>query len=84
MDRRSPDCFCDGKVPWCPACVVAIVVQMRRDHPDTLSISMLKRRIPRITGHEAALLVEASRLTLRRSIAVKSYLEQVRPARTAA
>ena len=45
---------------------------------------MLKRRIPRITGHEAALLVEASRHILKRSIAVKSYVEHVRPTRRVA
>ena len=56
--------------------MVAVVMTMRRDHPDSLSVSMLKRRIPRLTGHEAALLVEASRLVLTRSIAVKSYVEE--------
>jgi len=64
--------------------MVAVVMTMRRDHPDSLSVSMLKRRIPRITGHEAALLVEASRHILKRSIAVKSYVEHVRPTRRVA
>jgi len=79
--RSNPDCYCDGRLPWCPPCVVLVTMEMRRDHPDSLSVSMLKRRIPRITGHEAALLVEASRLTLRRSVAVQTYVQQVRPAR---
>jgi len=30
-------------------------------HPQTLSISMLKRRIPALTGREAAILLEAMR-----------------------
>jgi len=56
-----PDCTCDGKTPWCPACLVSAVIVMRLAHPDTLSISMLKRRVPRITGREAALLLEATK-----------------------
>ena len=76
----SPDCFCDGTVPWCPPCVVAAAVRLRLEHPDTLSVSLLKRRIPGITGHEAALLVEATMRVLRRSIAVRSYVESKRAA----
>ena len=58
---RLPDCFCDGRTPRCPICVVAIAVRLRLDHIETLSVSMLKRRIPEITGREAAYLVEATR-----------------------
>ncbi len=57
----SPDCFCDGRVPWCPICVVAVATRMRLDHLETLSVSMLRRRIPGLTGREAAYLVEATR-----------------------
>jgi hypothetical protein len=37
---------------------------LRHDHPESLSVSLLKRRIPGITGHEAALLCEMSKLAL--------------------
>ena len=57
----SPDCFCDGRTPWCPVCVVATAVRMRLEHPETLSVSMLKRRIPGLMGREAAYLIEATR-----------------------
>lgn len=56
-----PDCTCDGKTPWCPVCLVRAAITMRSHHPGTLSISMLKRRVPRITGREAALLLEATK-----------------------
>ena len=55
------DCICDGKVPWCAPCVVSAAARMRRDHPDTLSVSMLKRRIPRLSGRVAAVLLEATK-----------------------
>ena len=59
---RNPDCICDGRAPWCASCVVAVAFQMRIEHRDTLSPSMLKRRMGRsITGREAALLVEATK-----------------------
>ena len=61
MTISLPDCFCDGVAPWCPVCVVATAVRMRHDHPHSLSISMLRRRIPGITGREAAFLIEATR-----------------------
>jgi len=65
-------------IPWCPPCVVRAAIQLRLEHPDTVSVSMLKRRIPGITGHEAALLVEATLRVLRRSIAVRSYVDSKR------
>jgi len=34
---------------------------MRHDHPETLSVSMLKRRIKGITGREAVYLVEVTK-----------------------
>ena len=69
--RGSPDCFCrePGVPPRCPPCLVAAAAQMRYDHPDTLSVSMLKRRLPDVTPHEAALLVWASRWLLTDSVA---------------
>ena len=68
------DCFCrePGVSPRCPPCVVAATAMMRHDHPDTLSISMLRRRLSDITPHEAALLVEASRWLLTGSLAHKA------------
>ncbi len=54
-----PDCICDGRTPWCAVCVVSFTAMMAFDHPDTLSPSMLKRRLGRsITGREASLLIE--------------------------
>ena len=59
---KSIDCFCEeGQTPPCPPCVVAMATQMRLEHYDNLSLSMLKRRIPGISGREAAVLVEATR-----------------------
>ena len=60
-----PDCTCDGKAPLCPPCLMGLALVMRFDHPDTLSVSMMKRRIPRITGREAALLIEATKYIAR-------------------
>ena len=57
----SPDCVCDGQVPWCAVCAVALAMFLRRDHPLTLSVALLKRRIPQLTGREAALLLEATK-----------------------
>ncbi len=60
--RRTPDCICaKGQEPWCHVCTVAIAIQMRGEHPDTLSVSMLQRRIPKLDGHVAAVLVEATK-----------------------
>lgn len=55
------DCTCDGKWPWCPDCLMSLAIHMRREHPDTLSVGMLKRRIPKISGREAALLIAATK-----------------------
>ncbi|KKN46050.1 hypothetical protein LCGC14_0676690 [marine sediment metagenome] len=66
--KTTPDCICDGKAPWCSVCLVSVAFRMRNEHPDTLSVSMLKRRIPRLTGREAAILLEATqRLPARRN-----------------
>jgi hypothetical protein len=67
----APDCYCrePGSPPRCPPCITSAAAQMRRDHPDTLSVSMLKRRLPDVTPHEAALLLEASRWVLTVSLA---------------
>jgi len=59
---RPLDCICDGLMPFCPACLVLCACALRQAHPATLSVAILKRRIPGITGHEAALLLEASKL----------------------
>lgn len=56
--EAGPSCICDGVGSLCAACIVAYAVQMWRDHPDSLSPSMLKRRIRGLRGREAALLVE--------------------------
>ena len=71
MRGSHPDCFCrvPGQPPRCPPCVVAAATQMRFEHPDTLSVAMLRRRLPDITPHEAALLVEATKRMLTDSVA---------------
>ena len=58
---RPLDCQCDGIPPLCAVCLIRMAYQMRTAHPETLSIAMLKRRVPALTGREAALLVEATR-----------------------
>lgn len=58
---RGQDCTCDGVAPFCPPCLLSLAVALRRAHPDTLSIAMLKRRIPRLGGREASLLLEFTR-----------------------
>ena len=66
---RVLDCICaKGQEPWCPACIVAMAVQLRREHPDSLSPSMLQRRMPKLDGYVAAVLVEATkRMPVRRN-----------------
>ena len=59
--RKNLDCYCGPDGGWCPICVVAAAMTMRHEHPETLSVSMLKRRIPGITGREAVYLVEATK-----------------------
>lgn len=58
---RGQDCTCDGVAPFCPPCLISLAIALRRAHPDTLSIAMLKRRIARLGGREAAILLEATR-----------------------
>jgi hypothetical protein len=69
--RDLPDCYCrvPGSPPRCPPCIASAAAQMRREHPNSLSVSMLKRRLPDLTGHEAALMLEATRWLLTTSIA---------------
>lgn len=59
---RPLDCICDGRGRTCAVCLVLSACSLRVDHPDSLSIGMLKRRIPGISGREAAILLEASKL----------------------
>jgi hypothetical protein len=56
--RPANDCTCDGQVPWCAVCKVSAAVYLAYQHPDSLSVSMLKRRIPLLTGECAAVLLE--------------------------
>ena len=58
---RPLDCQCDGIPPLCPVCLIRLAYQMRTAHPDTLSLGMLKRRIPQLSGREAAILLEATK-----------------------
>ena len=72
--RGSLDCFCTaaalrGDETWCLPCLAAAFVTLRREHPDTFSISMARRRIPNVEPHEAALGVEMSKLVLTDSVA---------------
>lgn len=56
------DCICDGKGHLCAVCLLKTACALRVEHPATLSVAMLKRRIPTVTGREAAILIEASKL----------------------
>ena len=68
MDRiTSPDCTCDGLAPWCAVCLVGVAFLMRHEHWDSLSPAMLRRRIPKLRGREAAILVEATKRIARRN-----------------
>jgi len=61
--RRLPaDCVCDGLFPLCAVCLVRSACALRLAHPQTLSVAILKRRVGDITGREAAILLEASKL----------------------
>ncbi len=56
---QTQDCICaKGQKPYCPVCVVAIAVALRYEHPDSLSPSMIRRRVPGLDGYVAAVLVE--------------------------
>ena len=59
--RPSLDCQCSGTRSWCPGCLISMAIGMRREHPTSLSVAMLKRRLTGISGREAALLLEISR-----------------------
>ncbi len=73
---KSASCVCDGIVPWCAPCVAGVVMMMWSEHPDSLSVSMLRRRIPGLLGREAALLLEAARFVpLVRSGTHDGYVE---------
>jgi len=59
---RTVDCICSkGQEPWCPACVVSAAIQMRHEHQESLSTSMLQRRVPKLEGYVAAILVEMTK-----------------------
>lgn len=58
---RPIDCTCDGVPPLCANCCVSLALQLFKVHPGSLSISILKRRIPMLTGREASLLLEFTR-----------------------
>lgn len=60
--RPRIDCTCDGRYPYCAPCVLAHAITMRIAHPATLSVGMLKRRLPQLTGREAAIVLEASKM----------------------
>lgn len=80
MDIRPPDCICDGIAPWCSVCVVQAAAQMRREHPESLTVSMLRRRIPApsLTGREASYLVEMSKCLLTGSLPMEALREERR------
>jgi len=58
---HPPDCTCDGKAPWCPVCLLKAATLLRIAHPEAVSIAMLRRHIPRLSGREASILLEATR-----------------------
>ena len=62
MKKTLPhDCTCSGIPSRCPACLIRYAVHFRRLHPYSLSVAMIRRRLPELGHREAALLVELSR-----------------------
>lgn len=62
MRSKSPDCVCSSEAATCPVCVAAIAIYMRYEHPDTLSVGMLKRRLPpHVSGFTAAVALECTK-----------------------
>ncbi len=56
------ECICIGTDgPRCHVCLCAIVVGLRVAHPDSLSVGMVRQKLPELTGREIALLLEARR-----------------------
>ena len=51
------DCECDGEAPWCAVCVATVALRLRHEHPLSVSVAMLRRRIPGLSGREGALLL---------------------------
>ena len=58
------DCYCPKNAPMtCAVCRVAMAMAMRRQHQTTLSISMLRRRLPNLDGDMAMVLLECTKWT---------------------
>lgn len=68
MRSKSPDCICPTETRTCPVCVAEVAISMRYDHPDTLTVSMLKRRLGHhVSGFTAAVAVECTKPLIRGS-----------------
>ncbi len=56
------DCYCPKNAPMtCAVCRVSLAMKMRREHRNTLSVSMLRRRLPNLDGDVAMVLLEATK-----------------------
>ena len=60
--KGGPDCTCaEGQVPWCASCAVSVAFSLWLEHGGNLThddIGTLRRRIPKINGYVAAILIE--------------------------
>lgn len=59
--RQPRDCICGGDTPRCHVCLAAIVVGLRVAHPNSISVGMVRQKVPEITGREAAIAIELMR-----------------------
>ena len=56
------DCYCPKNAPLtCAVCRVRMAMSRRRKHQTTLSVSMLRRRLPDLDGETAMVLLEATK-----------------------
>ena len=63
-DRRPRDCVCDGKRTPCHVCLVGAVMGMRVLYsPEIMSVGFVRKKLPWLSGREAAMLLEAIRYT---------------------
>ncbi len=64
VKQRLPmDCYCDGHDPLRAVCLLKMAYALRAQHGRNLSLATIKRRVgARVTGREAAILLEASKL----------------------
>jgi hypothetical protein len=56
------ECICQGTDgPRCHVCLCAQVVGLIVQHPNGVSVGLVRQKVPELTGREIALLLEARR-----------------------